>query len=60
MQTNGKQTEFDAKLKGFQDRADRCRLQLENFKLFGASTNNVGIDKQKQPLGDNLPSANNC
>ena len=60
MQTNGKQTEFDVKLKGFQDRADRCRLQLENFKLFGASTNNAGTDKRQQPLGDNLPSANYC
>ena len=60
MQANGKQTDIDTKLKGFQDRANRCRLQLENFKLFGASTYNAGTDKRQQPLGDNLPSANNC
>lgn len=34
--------EIKAKLKGFQDRALRCRIQLENFRLNGDSMNNAG------------------
>jgi nitrate/nitrite-specific signal transduction histidine kinase len=59
---HGNQTEIDAKLKDFQDRAHRCRTQLDNFQLIGESMNNTGTGQlQRQHLvGDKSPSANIC
>jgi methyl-accepting chemotaxis protein len=60
LQAYGKQTEIDAALRGFHDRADRCRVQLNHFQLIGESMNNTGTTQlQRQHLvGDKSPSAN--
>jgi len=60
MQAYGNQTEIDAKLKGFQDRAHRCRVQLDNFQLIDANTNKVGTGQGQQLVSDNPLSANKC
>jgi predicted nucleic acid-binding Zn ribbon protein len=60
IQTYGKQTEFDAKLKNFQDKANRCRLQLENFQLIGDSANDTGTGQHQHLVSDNPLSANKC
>ena len=60
IQTYGKQTEIDAKLKGFRDRAHRCRVQLNNFQLLDANTNKVGTGQGQQLVSDNPLSANKC
>jgi methyl-accepting chemotaxis protein len=60
IQACGRQTEMDAKLKGFQDRADRCRVHLDNFQLIGDSTIKVGTGRQQQPVSDDPLSANTC
>ena len=60
IQACGKQTEMDAKLKGFQERAYRCRVQLDNFQLIGDSTNKVGTGQCQQLVRDNPLSANKC
>ena len=60
IQACGKQTEIDAKLKGFQERAHRCRVQLDNFQLIGDSTNKVGTGQCQQLVSDNPLSANKC
>jgi len=60
IQAGGKQTEMDAKLKGFQERAHRCRVQLDNFQLIGDSTNKVGTGQCQQLVSDNSLSANKC
>ena len=60
IQACGKQTEMDAKLKGFQERAQRCRVQLDNFQLIGDSTNKVGTGQCQQLVRDNPLSANKC
>ena len=56
----GQQTKIDAKLKGFQDRAHRCRMQLDNFQLIGDSTSNVGTGQGQQLVSDNPLSADKC
>jgi len=56
----GQQTEFAAKLKDFRDRADRCRVQLDNFQLTGDSTKNKAGRQRQQPVGENPLSANKC
>jgi len=60
LQVYGKQSEMDATLRGFHDRADRCRVQLNHFQLIGESMNNTGTTQlQRQHLvGDKSPSAN--
>jgi len=60
IQACGKQTEIDAKLKGFKDRAHRCRVQLDNFQLIGDSTNKVGTGQCQQLVSDIPLSANKC
>ncbi len=60
IQAYGKQTEIDAKLKGFRDRAHRCRVQLDNFQLIDANTNKVGTGQGQQLVSDNPLSANKC
>jgi len=57
-----KQTEVDAKLKGFQDRADRCRVQLNHFKLIGESMNNTGTAQQQRQhlVGEKSPTVDIC
>jgi predicted nucleic acid-binding Zn ribbon protein len=60
IQARGRQTEIDAKLKSFQDRADRCRVHLDNFQLIGDSTNKVGTGQRQQLVSDNPLSANKC
>ena len=60
IQADGKQTEIDAKLKNFRNRASRCRVQLENFQLIGDSTNNVDSGQRQQLVGDDPLSANTC
>jgi hypothetical protein len=51
---------MDAKLKGFQERANRCRVQLENFQLIGDSTNKVDTRQCRQLVSDNPLSADKC
>ena len=60
IQTYGKQTEFDAKLKSFQDRANRCRVQLDDFQLIGDSANDAGTGQHQYLVSDNPLSANKC
>ena len=60
IQTYGKQAEIEAELKGFQDRAHRCRLHLDNFQLIDHSTNKVDIGQGQQLVRDNPLSANKC
>jgi len=60
IQACGKQTEIDAKLKDFQDRANRCRVHLDNFQLIGDSTNKVVSGQRQQLVGDDPLSANTC
>ena len=60
IQTYGKQAEIEAELKGFQDRAHRCRLHLDNFQLIDHSTNKVRIGQGQQLVRDNPLSANKC
>jgi len=60
IQAYGKQAEIDAELKGFRDRAHRCRVQLDNFQLIDDSTNKVGIGQGQQLVRDNPLSANKC
>ena len=60
IQEYGKQAEIDAELKGFRDRAHRCRVQLDNFQLIDDSTNKVGIDQGQKLVRDNPLSANKC
>jgi len=60
IQADGKQTEIDAKLKDFRDRASRCRVHLDNFQLIGDSTNNVVSGQRQQLVSDDPLSANTC
>ena len=60
VQACGQQTGIEAKLKGFQDRAYRCRVQLDTFQLIGDSTNEVGTGQCRQLVRDNPLSANEC
>ena len=60
IQAYGKQTEIDAKLKGFRDRAHRCRVQLDNFQLIDDSTHKVATGQGQQLVSDNPLSANKC
>ena len=60
IQAHGKQTGIDAKLKDFQDRANRCRVQLDNFQLGGEATNKLGPCQRQQVVSDNPLSANKC
>ena len=60
IQADGKQTEIDAKLKGFRNRANRCRVKLDNFQLIGDSTNNVASGQRQQLVRDDPLSANTC
>ena len=56
-QAPGKRTEMDAKLKSFQDRANRCRVQLDNFQLIGENTDNAGTGQHREILNANPLSA---
>ena len=56
----GQQTEFVEKLRDFRDRANRCRVQLDNFQLIGDSTDNVAGGQRQQPVGQNPLSAHKC
>lgn len=60
IQADGQQTEIAAKLKGFRDRAHRCRVQLDNFQLIDDSTNKVATGQGQQLVCDNPLSANKC
>jgi hypothetical protein len=62
MEAYGKQTEIDARLRGFHERADRCRMQLKHFQLIGESMNNTGTGQlQRQHLvGEKSPTADIC
>ena len=62
LQAYGKQTEIDAALRGFHDRAERCRVQLNHFQLIGESMNNTGTGQLQQQdlVGDKSPTANIC
>ena len=59
IQACGQQTESDVKLKDFQDRANRCRVQLDDFQLIGDNTNNVASGQRQQPVSVDPHSANN-
>ena len=60
IQTAGRQMEIDSKLKGFQERANRCRMQLDNFQLIGDSTIKAGTGQYRQLVRDNPISASEC
>ena len=60
IQACGKQTGIEAKLKGFQDRAHRCRVQLDTFQLINDGTNNFDTDQRQQLVRVNPHSANKC
>ena len=60
IQACGQQMEIEAKLKGFQDRAHRCRVHLDTFQLIGDGTNEVGSGQHQQLVSVNLDSANKC
>ena len=60
IQACGEQMEIEAKLKGFQDRAHRCRVHLDTFQLIGAGTDKVGSGQHQQLVSENPHSANNC
>ena len=60
IQACAKQPEIDAKLKDFQDRANRCRVLLDNFQLIGESTENAATDQIQHLVSDNPLSANKC
>jgi methyl-accepting chemotaxis protein len=59
IKAQGKQTEINATLRGFHERADRCRVQLNQFQLIGDSFNNTSTAQiQRQHLvSDKSPSA---
>ena len=56
-QAPGKQTEMDSKLKSFQDRANRCRVQLDNFQLIGENTDSAGTGQHSEIVNANPLSA---
>lgn len=58
IQACDQQSESDAKLKDCRDRANRCRVHLDNFQLIDDSTNNVGSGQRQQLVGDNPLSVN--
>ena len=60
IQACGQQTGIEAKLKGIQDRAYRCRVQLDTFQLIGAGTDKVGCCQYQQLVSENPHSANIC
>jgi len=60
IQVCGKQTGIEEKLKGFQDRAHRCRVQLDTFQLVGDGTDKAGSGQYQQLVSENLHSANKC
>ena len=60
IQAGDRQTGMDAKLKGFQKRAHRCRMQLDNFQLIGESTNEGGTGQCRQLVRENPLSADEC
>ena len=60
IQVRGRQTEMDTKLKGFQDRAERCRVHLDNFQLIGDSTIKVGTGQRQQLVSGDPLSTNKC
>ena len=60
IQACDQQTAIEAKLKGIQDRAHRCRMQLDTFQLIGDGTDKVGSGQYQQLVSENPHSANNC
>ena len=60
IQAGSQQTEMDAKLKGFQEKAHRCRVHLDNFQLIGDRTNKVGTGQCRQLVRGNPLSADKC
>jgi len=60
IQVCGKQTGIEEKLKGFHDRAHRCRVQLDDFQLINDDTNNVDTDQRPQLVRVKPHSANKC
>lgn len=57
---HGKQTEFNEQLRGFQERANRCRVQLGSFQLIDDSMDNAGTEQCRQLASDKPLSANQC
>jgi len=60
IQAHGNQAEIDAELKGFRDRARRCQVQLDNFRLCEDSTKKVDIAQGEPLMSDNPLSADKC
>jgi methyl-accepting chemotaxis protein len=62
IQAPGRLTEVNATLKGFHDRAERCRVQLNHFQLIGESMNSTGTGQLQQQhlVGDKSPSVDIC
>ena len=60
IQTGGRQAGSQAKLKDFQKRAHRCRVQLDLFQLIDDSPHDVGNCQCEHLVRDNTISANKC
>jgi methyl-accepting chemotaxis protein len=60
IQAHGQQVIIEAELKGFRDRVNRCRVQLDNFQLIDKSTNEVDTVRGQQLVGNNPLSENEC
>jgi len=58
IQAHGNQTGIDAKLKDFQERANRCRVQLDNFQLGDEATKKIGPCQCQQVISDTPLSVN--
>ena len=60
IQSYGRQAGGQAKLKEFQKRAHRCRVQLDQFKIIDDGRHDVGTCQCEHLVKDNTISANKC
>jgi hypothetical protein len=60
MRSNNIQTDIDEKLKGFQDRAHRCKRQLDNFQLIDEMSDETGSNGRPLPASENKLSEVRC
>ena len=59
-QASGSLSEIDEKLKGLRERANRCRLELDDFQLIGDRTVTSASSQGPQLVGESTFSANKC
>ena len=60
MPPEGKQIKMDVNLRSLQERAHRCRRQLDTFQLIGDKSNESGSDDRPLPASENHPAAAKC